>query len=685
MQIENFRQFYGGQQFDFAFGDQSRNVTVFHGFNGAGKTALLNAFIWGLYGKTTVDFTSAELLANERRVAETNVGETVLVSVALRFEHKHEDFRVVRTRIAEKVEPGRLGVYKDELQLQKIGISGEMEAVPGSVENRQKRINQILPVELYRFFFFNGERMENLASADAFSEVQQGVRTLLDVEIYDRGYRHLNGDVMASLRDDLRRTTNDEGQRLIDELQKQEAAHATAVDARAQVQQNTEARRAEIADIEKRQREIKELAALAEKMDAYKREFAQCDEEIRQIRGRVRQVVSKNGYLAFSVPSLEAAERLIADARVRGDIPAKIKPQFVDDLLQRRLCICGRSIDGGSNEEHALHIWRSSTGLAEFEERIAHLSALIPGLAKRREELYESLRESLAQLQTARSKRQRIKDDMAAVDEQLVDRKMLNEHAALQERVRALRDDEIHDQARLLKLNDEIENTTETVKKTKAQLSKVEAKEELGRLAQKRIATVENVTNALKAIAEFKRDEVRAALDRQIKETWRDAAIKNYEACLTEDYQLKLKKHVGGVEQDVQGASTGEKQVLALSFVASLVKKAKDNTSRHMNVSFGSEYPLVMDSPFGSLEDEYRSKVAEWVPRLSQQVVVMASKSQWRNEVETAMRPRIGREYVLELHTPRHGADRSISIDGTEVPYVVQTTEPTEFTIIRKV
>jgi DNA sulfur modification protein DndD len=99
----------------------------------------------------------------------------------------------------------------------------------------------------------------------------------------------------------------------------------------------------------------------------------------------------------------------------------------------------------------------------------------------------------------------------------------------------------------------------------------------------------------------------------------------------------------------------------------------------------GGVYPLVMDSPFGSLEDDYRQKVASWIPKLASQVIVLVSKTQWRNEVETAVRPRIGREYVLQLHSPKRGAGRSITIDDVDHDYVVEDQGAVERTVIAEV
>ena len=83
--------------------------------------------------------------------------------------------------------------------------------------------------------------------------------------------------------------------------------------------------------------------------------------------------------------------------------------------------------------------------------------------------------------------------------------------------------------------------------------------------------------------------------------------MKDYAASVTEDYRLTLTKKVGGQDQIVHGASTREKQVMALSFVAALVKKAEENyrsaedDQTGLTKRLGWLYPLVMDSPFGSL------------------------------------------------------------------------------------
>ena len=52
--LNNFRQFYGPQEITISQKSNQR-ITIIHGENGSGKTALLNAFKWVLYGRTDFD------------------------------------------------------------------------------------------------------------------------------------------------------------------------------------------------------------------------------------------------------------------------------------------------------------------------------------------------------------------------------------------------------------------------------------------------------------------------------------------------------------------------------------------------------------------------------------------------------------------------------------------------------
>jgi DNA sulfur modification protein DndD len=288
-------------------------------------------------------------------------------------------------------------------------------------------------------------------------------------------------------------------------------------------------------------------------------------------------------------------------------------------------------------------------------------------------------------MQSLLSARKSIRSSVALIQEKLGDPTHGEDASRLHESLKKLQRQREDTKAELIVCQRDAAQNEEQQVEVKRKIRTLETQNEKGAVIKRQLDAVDHVADALAALAKIQKEDVRQSLDESIRAIWDDAAIKQYRASITEDYRLLLSKQVGGTTMPVIGASTGEKQVLALSFVGSLVRKARENFGKAYGVQIGGHYPLVMDSPFGSLEDDYRAKVAEWVPRLADQVVVLVSKSQWRAEVENAMKDRIGKEYILELHTSKEGANRDIEIGGVRHPYVVSTVDPIEKTIIKEV
>ncbi|MBE0567696.1 MAG: hypothetical protein IH621_17210 [Krumholzibacteria bacterium] len=406
-----------------------------------------------------------------------------------------------------------------------------------------------------------------------------------------------------------------------------------------------------------------------------------------ELKRRTLDIVSRDGFLAFGSKTLASTSELIGGAHQRGELPAKIKPRFVDDLLEKGVCICNREI--GADEVTALERWRSCTGLAELEETIALTRGAVDSLTARREVLFQSLAELIADRQKYNAELRGVRKELGDIEDAL-GAAGGEDAEKIARRLAELHKNEVDAKVSERRLEDEIAELDEELELCKSELKHLRAQGVEAELIKKQKESVDNVADALEAIKNLQTDDVRRAVSSSVEEIWSRVAIKDYIASLGNDFRLSLKKRVHGVEVPVYGPSTGEKQVLALSFVASLVRKAAENLEAHRSdpgagAPIGGEYPLVMDSAFGSLEDEYRESVAQWIPTLAQQVVLLVSNSQWKHEVESSVRERIGKEYILELHSSKAGSERAIDCGGVKYDYVVETTEPSEFTKIAEV
>ena len=163
LELENFRQFYGRQGLDFAT-DPNKNVTLVYGSNGAGKTTILNAFTWGLYGETTPGLAASEWLVNNLVWSEASPGDTVTARVKVEFEDKDHVYELTREQAAKKGKGGERQMLSDgTVTVNVTDSSGQNERIG----NPDGAIGSILPKRLHRFAFFDGERDIEHALADA--------------------------------------------------------------------------------------------------------------------------------------------------------------------------------------------------------------------------------------------------------------------------------------------------------------------------------------------------------------------------------------------------------------------------------------------------------------------------------------------------------------------------------------
>ncbi len=153
---------------------------LFHGSNGAGKTSLLNAFTWVLYEKFSAAFASTEQLVNKRAIAEAQPGQPVECWVEVGWEHEGNRYRATRSCRVYKNESELIEAGKTQLKIQVAGDDGKWYF---PLQQAEEIINQILPASLHQYFFFDGERIEEIVRSDKKAEIAEATKIFLGVEV----------------------------------------------------------------------------------------------------------------------------------------------------------------------------------------------------------------------------------------------------------------------------------------------------------------------------------------------------------------------------------------------------------------------------------------------------------------------------------------------------------------------
>ncbi|KUM79249.1 AAA family ATPase [Streptomyces curacoi] len=676
--LNNFRAFYGEQILDLTTQDGKPAVLIF-GNNGAGKTTLLNAFTWALYGTFSEDVEQQHRVIHDQAWSDTAFGETISSSVKLDFEHEGTRFTVTRdvtvTKNADDQAPvtPRLTVFETL-------PDGETRAVP----NGQDRIEKILPEGLRRFFFFNGERMEKMFTGEENNdEVKRAIKTLLNLESIERAINKHLPEASKKLAREIDKKSDSRLSELSDTIERLQQQHA-AVDAAAlKLSKDASSYQNEVDEAERQLRANSQAAPLQVQRARLTRQITAEQDKLAELKARKRERLSKSGFLAFTQGNDETVMKLAEGMRQRRELPAGIQRSFIDGLLEDRQCMCGRPLEPHTSPYEELERRRYNAGLADVEARWVYVDGQMRNLADERQALLEDLKQNAQDILAVNEAINRLNAERSDVDRQLegvdvqdVQRLEQRRKEYLEKKTRAL----IEHQQR----KDEFAELDKQIDAAKRLFKHAEGANEKSRRVQRQVNLVEEVAKAFTEILVLKTEEVREELDRKIKEVFSRIFIKSYIPEIDDSFELHLKSPAG-----VAIRSTGENQILGLSFVGAVSEVAKNLRDRRTGTddtlaAGGSIYPVVMDAPFGSLDLTYQEQISRALPELTSQIVTLLSQSQARGKVMDNLQASASSMYVLRSITPnRQAQEETITINNRAVAYV--SHGDFEHTILEKV
>lgn len=677
--LENFRQFSGTQSFELT-SDSTRPVTLIFGANGSGKTTLLNAFTWALYGTLSEDVEQQERIATDSVWRETGIGESVNVSVEVTFSHEQQSYRLVRS-VSLRKESDHQPRSVPEINLWVTGKDGATDEAKAP----QVLVNTILPRGVSRFFFFNGERIENLVRKEAYAEVQKDVKVLLDLEHVERALTHLP-KVDRKLSADLRKNGGERAGQIQAEIDRLNDEQSSAKERLALLDSDVASLSADRERVLELMRENAEAAPIQQRRDKVNLELAEAKRACTSAVSERALLIANRGFVAFTEVLASETSEMAEDLYRRGALPAPLKREFVDELLVQKKCICGAELREGTEPWDHIHKWRKQAGLQAVETAWQKLAGNIEQLESTR----ASLRSDLAGIS------KRITDEQDRVD------RLVAEMSELDGKLRGSRHEDIQGlESRQIELSNRIRDTEQQIGLTKGAIDRIsgeiEAKErersraevtdELALKARARLELVQSVKNALNEILEIRTKNMRSRLDSELKSIFANITHQSHVPRLTPNFELSLYKSVNGVELPVP-KSTGENQILSLSFVAAVSKLAREIRAEHRTEDQASvdagTYPIVMDAAFGSLDDDYQEAVARALAKMAPQLVVLVSKSQGMGKVISELMPYVNHLGILETHTTaQNNAADDIEIGGTSYPYIRPSdTDRTELKVV---
>ena len=653
IKLKNFRQFRN-ESIDFANGENGKNVTIIIGENGTGKTTFAQAFFWCMYGETSF---SDKIILNRIVASEMRPGQEEKVNVTLMLRHGDVGYTLIREQTYKKDYNNNVKGDNTVFDIAIKDASGNTTYVKKT--QCEAEVKGILPKELSRYFFFDGERIEKMSkdiiSQKKSSDFAEAVNGLLGLNGFIAAIGHFNPNSKYGVIGSYENSFDSKSNRKISEYT------ATIERCKAQIEK-LDARLEELdALIESaRQRkmekteEIKQYAE-GEKLQEEKEKLQRQIRNAENTRANVYKSICRdfNASMSsfFSMSLIKRALEMLSEEDLTGkDIPY-MHTKTIEYLIKQKVCICGTHLDEGSvpyqkvmELVNYLPPQSISTTVSDFKKE-----------AKKRangaSNLSEQIQENLAVVSAQDDDIAEKMDDIQAIDAKLSGGDVRDKVRAINAEIKIC-DDTIHkseDEKR--KCDRDIGGLTAERDRADTERRNLTLLDEKNKQIEIYKAYAERIYAEILGVYKKNEADIRKKLENTINDIFKQIYDGGLSLTIDDKYHITVYStdidDQGGVE-----ASTAQSISVIFAFITGIIRMARENRNASdddAKLLSSEPYPLVMDAPLSAFDKRRIKAICEVLPKTAEQVVIFIKDTDG-DLAETHLGDKIGSRHRFDKH-----------------------------------
>ncbi len=636
--------------------DSSRPLTVIRAENGSGKTSILQALRWGMWGGKGIPpgmpLTSTSVPA----------GESVQVQVSIDFSErdmysdKETRYRLIRTCTETRGEGDKNQRDAPRERLLRLTDQGSVDIEEG----RQARISAMMPLSLADVFFTDGDAVQNFVSGigpsprDRQEYVHQAIRQLLGFEEVELAKKVLE-KISRRFRHELRGSGSVELKVAEEKLEKIEDNREGKLEERSQTRSRIEGVDQQIREDEReldRIRGIGDLDAIQARINQLTTDIEHLEKEEVNVRQQMKDMLRSESLSRRMLGNwLRSGVDVLAELADRNVIPG-MSVGLLHDRLELGVCICGVELaEGDPKHMHILELIerqkQSEPGLQRLTE-LRHESRNITRATTESPEDDGSFAERLETLRrqfTDYKDRQRQKAGDLRVEK---DRRSQIDEERVREltgRLESSRLKKSEYERQLGQIEGRIQELEERFKQQKESVDRAEREEKLSSAFRRRSEVASDLLGLTTGILDrLKSDHVHRVSERMEQlfldivgaDPTADSGLFSGVNIVSGSYDVIVHAQEGrtlDVVTDLNGAS---KRALTLSLIWALMEVAE------------KEAPRIIDTPLGMTSGAVKHRMVELLTSpiddgtgLPYQVVLFMTRSEIR-DIEQLIQKRAG-------------------------------------------
>lgn len=646
MSLTNFRQFNGTQSVNFSV-DPDKNVTVIMGENGSGKTTLAQAFTWCLYGATDFD----DQVVLNKAVAQ-NIGPNGEAFVQVKISMVHLGIDYIMTREQKYTTDSTGGLKRPNNTVFKIQYKnkdGQQDFVKESEVDL--RMKEILPKELAKYFFFDGERIGNMSKEirkGKSKEFADAVKSLLGLSAFTEALEHLGGrssnTVIKSYESDYDSKSDSKIALLRDEIARYDE-RLEQIEKRFSEIDNEEYTASEKAkEYEIKIAENRDSEKFAQERARLKSKLASLEQSKVSSTTGVIETFNRKGASWMATKMIHDALKELADAdKLDTGIP-DIHARTIQFLINRKTCLCGTPIEFGGPAYTELNKVLDYIPPKSIGTLIGQFVRECELKSKGAADAFEDISSKFSVVSEFDADYAELSDQIETINKKLEG--MLNvgelqkKYMFYNGEVKKLRSERI----RLSEEKGAIDTKRE---RCETSINELVLKDDNNKRVARFKAYATYMYKYLFSVYKEKESEVREQLEETVNSIFKEIYNGGFSLKLDEKYNIQIQvDDFEGYAGDVE-TSTAQSISVIFAFIAGVIKMARENNSDENSMLMTEAYPLVMDAPLSAFDKTRIKTVCDALPKVAEQVIIFIKDTD--GEIaEDNMGSKVGMRYLFD-------------------------------------
>lgn len=636
--LKNYRQF---KDVGVSLLKKSDNdLHIFIGKNGTGKTNVLNAINWCLYGDEphlARDSRGLPILnLNSIKEAKDGGDKEVLVEVQVKT---NDNKRIIFTRKAVH------RVYKEEKRpkLQKTEFEVKVEDNKGNIDivkgdEADSYVGRFVPKEIRDFFFFDGERLDNYFREATVENIRHAITVISQVDLLEKRIEKKLSKILRELRKKAGKV-NPEIEKKRNELEKYEDSLKNVEEKIEEYKKQIKIAKTRIRECEEKLRGIPDIEVLEENRLKLKASRKHAEKLLETNKKEKQDLLFDYGKIIMLWPAINASIQNINEKRQNKEIPPLIDKSVLEDILNKKACnICGTPLNSIS-EKHVNNLleeirlsstlaqlllnmenplYRFKDKIKEFKREISYINHKIINLGKELKDIERKMNKierNLSGYKTEKIKRwhEDRKKFEEAHDENMrllgVANKSIKESAKKIDELKEDLDKELKKEKRVKELKKEIDFCVKSLYVVKA--------------------TKENIMNEQRQKIEYETNKLFSKL------IWKKETFKNI--IINDDYDIELIHSMG--YECIGSISAAERELLALSFTLAL------------HTISGFDSPILIDTPVARVTDEHRENIGKIFLEVckNKQIILLFTPAEYSIDISKSLDKKSSNRFNIKL------------------------------------